>query len=241
MRINFPLLSALSLTAMCIGCNANRNCRQDLFSANARDGKNVYVESEFASLKRVVLAESQLIIPTHMDENTLKVFTPESAAIAQANPGRDFKDAFPEMQKQWELERENLKDVLEKYKVEVLRPRRLTEYEKQLGADDGCSNFFARDPFFTIGNFIIEGSLRYKHRRNEVLPLRSILEKAASESGAIYVAVPRADISEGADSEAGPFLEGGDVLVLGKTVFVGISGQATNEKGYLWLKKNSGP
>lgn len=198
--------------------------------------KDVFIQSEFAPLKRVVLAQSQIIAPKKMDADVLKILPPETAGMADKLLGKDFRDAAPELQAQWELERESLKKVLEKYGVEVQRPRLLTDYEKLLGGDDGCSNFFARDPFFTIGDIIIEGSLRYKHRRNEILPLRPVIEKAARESGAVYVSVPRADISEGPDSEAGPFLEGGDVLVLDKTVFVGVSGQASNERGYQWLK-----
>lgn len=236
MNKEFAFLSVLSLAVVCIGCNGKHEWEKNMDCSTGSDETKVYVQSEFAPLKRVVLAQSQLIIPKYLDEEILKILPPESAAIAKANPGKDFKEAFPEMQKQWEFERENLKNLLEKYRVDVQRPRELTQYEKELGGENGCSNFFARDPFFTIGNFVVEGSLRYKHRRNEVLPLRPILEKEAAERGVVYVSVPRADISEGADSEAGPFLEGGDVIVLDKTVFVGISGQATNERGYLWLK-----
>ncbi|WP_343101179.1 hypothetical protein [Romboutsia sp. MSSM.1001216sp_RTP31141st1_G3_RTP31141_220114] len=52
----------------------------------------------------------------------------------------------------------------------------------------------------------------------------------------MYVSLPMVDTSEGLNSELGPFLEGGDVLVLYKTVFVGNSGQASNDNGYRWLK-----
>jgi len=112
----------------------------------------------------------------------------------------------------------------------------LIAYEKESGKEYGCCNFFVRDPFFTIGTSIIEGSLRFFHRRNEILPIRDILVKEAYDSDAFYVSVPRPDISEGLEDEKGPFLEGGDILVLGKTVFVGNSGLASNHNGYLWLK-----
>lgn len=52
----------------------------------------------------------------------------------------------------------------------------------------------------------------------------------------MYVSLHMVDTSEGLNSELGPFLEGGDVLVLYKTVFVGNSGQASNDNGYRWLK-----
>jgi N-dimethylarginine dimethylaminohydrolase len=201
-----------------------------------QEKEQVMVKSEFAPLKKVVLAQSQIIFPKTFDPDILKILPPGKRDSVALVAGRDFGEVMPEMQKRWEAERENLKKVLERYGVVVVRPRLLTDYEKSLGAEDGVSNFFARDPFFTIGNFIIEGSLRYKHRRNEILPLRHIIEEEASRSGAVYVSVPRPDISDGPDSEAGPFLEGGDILVLDKTVFVGNSGQASNIKGYEWLK-----
>ena len=50
------------------------------------------------------------------------------------------------------------------------------------------------------------------------------------------MSIPQADISEGNDSTVGPFLEGGDVLVYKKTVFVGNSGRATNHAGVVWLR-----
>lgn len=143
---------------------------------------------------------------------------------------------FPKRQLQWEQERENLKAVLENYGVRVLHPRLLTDYEKEANRARGSSNFFVRDPFFTIGSSVIEGSLRLMHRRNEVLSVRNILISEAYGANTWYVSVPQADISQGIDSDAGPFLEGGDILVLGNIVFVGNSGLASNHNGYLWLK-----
>ena len=96
--------------------------------------------------------------------------------------------------------------------------------------------FLCTRPFFTIGSSVIEGSLRFFHRRNEILPVRDILTAETYESNALYVAVPQPDISQGTDAGTGPFLEGGDVLVLNKIVFVGHSGLASDHNGYLWLK-----
>ena len=47
-----------------------------------------------------------------------------------------------------------------------------------------------------------------------------------------------ADIS---DAEAGPFLEGGDVLVYNKQVFVGNSGYGSNAAGIEWLRNYLAP
>ncbi len=199
----------------------------------------IKVKSEFAPLKKVVLTQSEFIFPAR-DENFKDdaFLSKESLSLLDGvdTAAKNYKEVFPERQKKWENERENLKKVLEKYGVEVVRPRLLTDYEKESGREFGSCNFFVRDPFFTVGPSIIEGSLRFFHRRNEILPIRDILVNEAYSTGAFYVSVPRPDSSEGIDAEQGPFLEGGDVLVLDKTVFVGNSGLASNHNGYLWLQ-----
>lgn len=200
---------------------------------NSAAAEKVYVESEFAPLKRVVLTQTEVVL----GKNTEK-YVDENAKVPE------ITDKY---MAEWANERENLKRILEKYGVEVQRPRLLTEYEKMLGNVEGgyteasgISNFFARDPFITIGNHIIECSLFSLYRRLEVLPIRPILQKEAEESGCYYVSIPQADISNGNDSTVGPFLEGGDVLVYGKTVFVGNSGRATNHAGIVWLRNYLG-
>ncbi|WP_232510152.1 hypothetical protein [Paenibacillus crassostreae] len=56
----------------------------------------------------------------------------------------------------------------------------------------------------------------------------------SNENKCLYLSIPKPDISKGQYSEEGPFLEGGDVLVLDKTIFVGRSGLASNENGIRW-------
>lgn len=199
---------------------------------------NVFVKSEFAPLKRVVLAQSEFAFPMKVDFGIDKFLTEENRDLLSNKDilGKNFKDVFPEKQKKWEDERENLRRVLEKNNVEVIFPRLLTDYEKEIGKKDGYSNFFVRDPFFTIGHFLIEGSLRFPHRRNEIQPVRNILATESNEDSCLYLSIPKPDISKGQDSEDGPFLEGGDVLVLDKTLFVGRSGLASNENGISWLR-----
>lgn len=199
---------------------------------------NIFVKSEFAPLKRVVMAQSEFAFPAKEAPPDDEFLTEETLALYASvdTLGKNFKDVFPERQQQWELERANLKKVLEKYGVEVQVPRRLTDYDKEVGKEDGYSNFFVRDPFFTIGHFLIEGSLRFPHRRNEILPVRNLLVQEANENQCFYVSIPKPDMADGFDSEAGPFLEGGDVLVLDKTIFVGNSGLASNKNGVQWLR-----
>nr|WP_295867515.1 arginine deiminase-related protein [uncultured Chitinophaga sp.] len=199
----------------------------------------IFVESEFAPLRTVVLAESEFGMPEVPREEDLKFLTPEAREDLHTKNGMDYGDAYPENQRAWIKERDAFKKVLLKHGVEVLRPRRLTGAEKKAGGDDGYANFFCRDPFFTVGNMVIEGSMRLLHRRMEVLPVRDIMLERVYPEDCMYVAAPRAEIAAAGDITLGPgpFIEGGDVLVLDKHVFVGSSGLASNALGARWLEK----
>lgn len=199
-----------------------------------------YVESEFAPLKRVVLAQSQFYIPKEK-ENAETNFLSEDLPKLEENGKEVFGDVaelYPDLQKQWEQEKNEMNRLLVSYGIEVVRPRLLTDYEKELGIQtgDGYANFFSRDPFFTVGNLIIEGCLRFPHRRLEILAMRNLLIAESQSKESLYFATPQPDISDGETSEAGPFLEGGDILVYGKTIFVGYSGLASNIVGIKWLE-----
>lgn len=199
----------------------------------------IFVESEFAPLQTVVLAESEFGMPKVPREEDLKFLRPEAFTEMYEKAGMDYAEAYPESQHAWENERAALEAVLTKHGVKVLRPRRLTTDEKRAAGDDGYANFFTRDPFFTIGNLVIEGSLRFLHRRMEILPIRDIILKHVYPEDCMYVATPRPEVAAADDLTLGPgpFIEGGDVLVLDKHIFVGNSGLASNTLGARWLEK----
>ncbi len=199
----------------------------------------IFVESEFAPLKKIVLTQSEFGYPKEPRAEDLRFLNETAIQENMEHKGKDYSTAFPKLQQQWEQERTNLKTALENHGIEVLRPRKLTNTEKDAVGNKGYANFFVRDPFFTVGNCVVEGSLRFLHRRNEVLPLRSLFEQFVYPEDCSYVAVPQPEIAEPTDSALGkgPFLEGGDVLVLGKHIFVGNSGLASNDLGIKWLDK----
>lgn len=205
----------------------------------------VYVESEFAPLKTVVLAQSQMHLPardavpeTELNK-FLSIFQPEERKRIEDSLGEDYAAIWPERQRQWETERLNFKAVLDKYGIEVLRPELLTRPQRQAGGKFGYSNSYVRDPWFTVGTFVIEASLRAPHRRREVLASRKIMYDRVFPADCHYVALPQADAIP-LDQEKGnfgPYIEGGDVLVLNKHVFVGNSGLASSATGIQFLEK----
>lgn len=198
----------------------------------------IFVENEFAPLKRVILTVSEFGYPQVLKPDDLRFLPSAEAELDDAQAGKDLADVDPVAQKTWEEERTNFAVVMEKYGVEVLRPRKLTSLEKESGTIHGYSNFFVRDPFFTVGNAVIEGSIRFMQRRNEILPIRDILEQQVYQNDCLYVSAPRPALDQGELALwRGPFIEGGDVLVYGKHVFVGNSGLSSNRLGIAWLSK----
>lgn len=195
----------------------------------------VYVESEFAPLRRVIVSQSQFtdsVMPVSQYYLPLENL---EASGAELRGGLVYlhpdKVVFDWMAR----EREELVTLLERYGVEVLRPRTLTEEELGLATNPegpthgkGLSNFFVRDPFIVIGNHVIEANFRKEYRRYEALTARDLFQGSAS-----YVGLPVPDIT---DMEAGPFLEGGDVLVYHRKIFVGNSGYGSNSAGIQWLR-----
>jgi len=205
--------------------------------------RTVHVESEFAPLRTVVVAQCEFrpldpaLLAPEQAAKELSILPEEEQAYMRSIAGRDLRDADPERQAQWEAERTALAAFLEQHGVEVLRPRLLTDHEKAAAGLNGYLNGYVRDPWFTVGPFVIEGSLRLPHRRHEVLASRPVLLSEAMASSCTYVAVPQPELLplEVDGGGPGPFLEGGDVLVHGRHVFVGSSGRASTELGAHWL------
>lgn len=199
----------------------------------------IFVQNEFAPLKKVVLAASEFGYPKEVRLEDLRFLDESSVMDSGINRGKDYGEAHPDIQVQWEMERANFKKVLEKHGVEVVEARKLTDAEKQVNPKDGYANFFTRDPFFVVGNFVVEAAMRFLHRRHEVWPLRDLLWEAVHDADCTYVSAPFPQVAPEDDPTLGngPFIEGGDVLVLDKHVLVGSSGLASNDRGFQWLSK----
>lgn len=74
-------------------------------------------QSEMRFPKKLMSAKDTIIFP--------KGQAPDIGKIG----GLSYEQAFPEKYQAWLKERENLRQVLEKHGVEVLRPRLLTDEE----------------------------------------------------------------------------------------------------------------
>ena len=209
-------------------------------AADAAEFSPVYVESEFAPLKRVIVSQSEITDTTMpLSEYYLPLENLEDPYV-EVQGDTIYFHVDPTTYEPRVQEREELVAILERYGVEVLRPRKLTDEELALATlpegpthGRGLSNFFVRDPFIVVGDHVIEANFRKEYRRFEALTARDLFQGCAS-----YVGLPMPDFT---DTEAGPFLEGGDVIVYHKKIFVGNSGYGSSSAGIEWLRDYLAP
>jgi N-dimethylarginine dimethylaminohydrolase len=165
-------------------------------------------------------------------------------AIVKANQGRPVRDVDPAGCERISAQLESLVIVLERRGVVVFRPRPVNANELAYHAHirPGNNQMFTRDPILVIGNYVIETSMRDPVRRRERFGIRSILEQHLPSRGAIYVSMPEPyPVTAISGFGPGPFLEGGDVVLCGHDIFVGLSGRGSNEAGIRWLQGLLGP
>jgi glycine amidinotransferase len=126
-----------------------------------------------------------------------------------------------------------LAELVARQGVTVHRPERLKGEERTFMAPNGeGAQLFPRDGMIVVGHNVIDASLRLKCRQRERYGLRPIIQQVVQQRGARWSSVPLG--SPGCVD--GPFLEGGDTLLNGHEIYVGISGCASDLAGADWLQ-----
>jgi N-dimethylarginine dimethylaminohydrolase len=213
----------------------------------------INVDYEYGTLKEVVVGVPYNIYPdlsvAKWAMETIKILPESEARKGMARSGKDSIEIgkFQVMEK----ENKELIAVLEKNGVKVWRPEILTKkrVEENYGSEfvrlAGVSQQYTRDPVIVIGNNVIENTMGSLYRRADILGLVNLLKNRVMDSNARWVSMPAIDYSlmfkgNDFDKTGFPVIEGGDVIVLGKNIFVGTSmnrSTGSSELGYLWLKK----
>ncbi len=217
----------------CAGC-ANQDVENDQAT-----GDVIMVNHEWGALKEVIVGIGEdIVVPDYCEG--FRTLEPQYAEFSKRYGGMSLAEVDPESQEKIVEQIEGLVRVLEERGIVVHRVHPLQpEEEKYLEyVQGGCVLIYARDPVIVIGDRVIEASLRYPFRRKERYSMRPVLEQALKEKEGRTVSVPPASPH---GDETGPFLEGGDVLLNGYDIYVGHSGNASNEAGMRWLRDYLGP
>lgn len=203
----------------------------------------IWVEHEYGSLREVIVGRAHgLTLPVLSEAMAKDVegLIGLDPALQREAQGRLLVDVAPELAARIAEQVDGLAALLEARGITVHRPRPLTEAEQGYpgSGKPGGSLIFMRDPIVVIGDRIIELAMMYPFRRRQKFALREVLQRRADQAGARLIAMPEPmPLPIEAGWGPGPFLEGGDVLLNGRHVYVGVSGHASTPSGAAWLQR----
>jgi len=191
------------------------------------------VHHEWGKLREVVIGISPAEDFVVFHEDSTRWLIPPADTYSRAHTGRRLIELDPERARRIERQVDALAELVVREGVTVHRPERLAGEERTFLAPNGeGAQLFPRDPMIVIGDHVIESSIRLKCRQRERYGLRPIVQDLVQRRGARWSSVP---LGSPAGVE-GPFLEGGDTLLNGYEVYVGISGCASDLAGVDWLQ-----
>lgn len=160
-------------------------------------------------------------------------------------PKMSFEEFVPKL---WAKQNEQINAVIRILKdrgiiVHQVEKINLSElaFEEKIGP--ACLQQFPRDPILVIGDQYIELPMFMPFRRREKFPIRRTLQNRLNELNAAITSSPEPyPLKEDNTGNFGPsaFLEGGDIFLIGKDIYVGNSGNATNSQGIAWLQSRLG-
>ena len=188
---------------------------------------------EWGQLREVVIGISPAEDFVVFHEPSQRWLTSDGAAFCRAHVGQRLIDVDPARAKRIEGQVDALAELVARQGVTVHRPERLKGEERTFMAPNGeGAQLFPRDGMIVVGHHVIDASLRLKCRQRERFGLRPIIQQVVQQRGARWSSVPLG--SPGCVD--GPFLEGGDTLLNGYEIYVGISGCASDLAGADWLQ-----
>ena len=190
-------------------------------------------QHEWGKLREAVIGQATADDIVLFHDEAARWMAPPLAAFARAHAGRRLVDIDPDWATRCERQFEALADLVAREGVTVHRPQRLDGVERTFLAPGGEGRqMFVRDPLLVVADHLVEAAPRALARQRERYGLRGIVGQMVQRHGARWSAVP-AGSPNGVD---GPYLEGGDVLLNGREVYVGMSGCASDLAGVDWLQ-----
>lgn len=206
----------------------------------------IQVHHEWGTLKEVLCGIPFFKFPENLPSHVYNYAPADGIKFMEENAGRMLEEADFEFYQKATSQMDAVVDVLKKRGIKVHRPESLVDIElKYLNNifDESAIQFFPRDSMLVIGNQFIETELMMPLRRRERFGIRRSLTKRLTGDNAKIISMPPAEpCLEDSKGEwgPGPFLEGGDTFLLGRDIYVGVSGNASNSAGVHWLQQYLG-
>ncbi|MGI9519086.1 MAG: arginine deiminase family protein, partial [Pirellulaceae bacterium] len=246
-RRSFIKTSAGAAAAVALaGTTSNTSAANVNVSSKKLLEKEVQVHHEWGTLKEVVCGIPNLRIPTEMPAAVYNYAPTEGIKFFEANLGKSLKEADVDLYNQAAEQMDATVAIMEERGIRVHRLEEVTDEENAYLSGvfpPSVVQMYPRDPMLVIGNRVIETELFMPLRRRERFGVRRTIAARLADSDAqlvsMPVAVPTPEQEDGSYGP-GPFLEGGDVFLLGRDIYVGNGGNASNSAGVLWLAQYLG-
>jgi glycine amidinotransferase len=198
--------------------------------------------SDYGRLRVVMVGSTEDLAYPAWSPN-IRYLTGEVAEILSNASGDQvlLKEEAPDL---WERVTEDVERIAQTFAdhgCDVVRPRdyRPDEMEYLSGLQGGHSLLYPADPNYVLGKHVIECCIRRPFRRKETWATRDVLmESIEADPEVRHVSIPRARPHPAGDEGPGPFLEGGDLIMLGPNdVLCGNTVLTSNEAGRAWLTR----
>jgi glycine amidinotransferase len=202
------------------------------------------VRHEWGELREAIIGRQvpgAFVIPPYYDG--FRWMEGRMLELSQRHAGEFLTDAAPDFDAALARQADALAELLEERGVIVHRPTPFDAQGDPGSAAPNCSvmQLFPRDAVLVVGPWMIELNLRMRDRRHERFALQHVLRDAHLAGRGHWVNMPGAlDVTE-ADDHTSLFLEGGDTLLNGSDIYVGMSGTSSNQGGIDWLQTLLGP
>jgi N-dimethylarginine dimethylaminohydrolase len=201
----------------------------------------IVTHHEWGALKEVVVGVPNVRLPSKLAEAPKKYLSDSSVEFIEKNAGKRLQECAPDLNKKFIQQVNGIIKILRDRGIVVHQLKKLLPSEEAfLGEmNDTIMQTYPRDPMLVIGNRFIETAMFEPNRRRERFAIRRTVGDRLANSNARIISMPEPEpfpADENGKYGPGPFLEGGDVMLVGYDIYVGNTGNASNTAGIRWLQ-----
>ncbi|MBP0020382.1 MAG: amidinotransferase [Cyanobacteria bacterium SBLK] len=204
-------------------------------------GQPIMVHHEWGKLKEVVVGVPNIRLPTQLAEAPKRFLPKQSIEFIEQNAGQLLSECAPDLNFRFIEQVNGIIRILRDRGVIVHQVKKLEPSEEAFLSElnDTVMQTFARDTILAIGNKFIETAMFEPNRRKERFAIRRTIRRRLVGSNALIISMPEPEpfpADENGKYGPGPFLESGDVMLVGRDIYVGNTGNASNPAGIRWLQ-----
>jgi len=198
------------------------------------------VHHEWGKLREVIVGIGDDLYYPSYNEAVSFFYEPDHIEGMKLYGGTDAREIDAKGVREAKDQINYLARVLDSLGVVVHRSRRLAPEEMKFleNIQKGSVFLYAREIILVIDNNVIETAISLPFGQKVRYAVRPILLERLPKSNAKYAAMPAPSPVFNRDQI---YLEGGDVLLNGRDIYVGISGNASSPRGAEWLQQYLGP